>query len=169
MAIEGNARFAVSRSNGATTLEAERTKARESRSRMVPLVPQGAEESVQGSGWDIAYAALYLNSDEAAFVSGVNLRVDGAAGVRRGGAHGDARIALTVHDDPHKFAAAVAALLTSERLWRRRSDAALRHARTELSESVLDSRLGTLLGTLAARRCAAGPGGADSCRGRSLK
>ena len=84
MAIEGNARFAVSRSNGATTLEAERTKARESRSRMVPLVPQGAEESVQGSGWDIAYAALYLNSDEAAFVSGVNLRVDGAAGVRKG-------------------------------------------------------------------------------------
>ena len=51
---------------------------------MVPLVPQGAGESVQGSGWDIAYAALYLNSDEAAFVSGVNLRVDGAAGVRKG-------------------------------------------------------------------------------------
>jgi len=30
-----------------------------------------------GSGWDIAYAALYLASDEARFVTGVVLPVDG--------------------------------------------------------------------------------------------
>jgi NAD(P)-dependent dehydrogenase (short-subunit alcohol dehydrogenase family) len=38
------------------------------------LVPMGR----QGTAWDVANAALYLASDEAAFVSGIELRVDGA-------------------------------------------------------------------------------------------
>jgi NAD(P)-dependent dehydrogenase (short-subunit alcohol dehydrogenase family) len=38
------------------------------------LVPMGR----QGTAWDVADAALYLASDEAAFVSGIELRVDGA-------------------------------------------------------------------------------------------
>lgn len=36
-----------------------------------------------GSGWDIAHAALFLHSDEAGFISGVSLPVDGAGGVGR--------------------------------------------------------------------------------------
>lgn len=38
-------------------------------------VPLGGK---MGSGWDVAYAALFLHSDEARFVSGVSLPVDGA-------------------------------------------------------------------------------------------
>lgn len=46
-------------------------------------VPLGRQ---MGSGWDIAYASLFLHSDEAKFISGVSLPVDGAAGVGgRGG------------------------------------------------------------------------------------
>ena len=37
-----------------------------------------------GTAWDIAYAALYLASDEAAFVTGVTLPVDGGALLRVG-------------------------------------------------------------------------------------
>lgn len=37
-----------------------------------------------GTGWDTAYAALYLASDEAAFVSGVLLTVDGGSSVQIG-------------------------------------------------------------------------------------
>lgn len=37
-----------------------------------------------GSGWDVAYAALFLASDEANFITGVSLPVDGGASVRRG-------------------------------------------------------------------------------------
>ena len=43
-------------------------------------VPLGA----MGEAWDVAYAALYLASDEAKFVSGAILPVDGAMGVRIG-------------------------------------------------------------------------------------
>jgi NAD(P)-dependent dehydrogenase (short-subunit alcohol dehydrogenase family) len=32
-----------------------------------------------GTAWDVAYAALFLHSDEAAFISGAVLVVDGAA------------------------------------------------------------------------------------------
>lgn len=35
----------------------------------------------QGTGWDIAQAALFLASDDAAFITGVELRVDGGAGL----------------------------------------------------------------------------------------
>jgi NAD(P)-dependent dehydrogenase (short-subunit alcohol dehydrogenase family) len=38
----------------------------------------------QGTGWDTAYAALFLASDEAGFISGAILPVDGAMGVRIG-------------------------------------------------------------------------------------
>ena len=37
-----------------------------------------------GSAWDVAYAALFLASDEAKFISGVLLPVDGAQSVRVG-------------------------------------------------------------------------------------
>ncbi len=44
---------------------------RASRDRMVPL------RGGQGTAWDVAYASLYLASDEARFVTGVILPVDG--------------------------------------------------------------------------------------------
>jgi NAD(P)-dependent dehydrogenase (short-subunit alcohol dehydrogenase family) len=37
-----------------------------------------------GTGWDVGYAALYLASDEANFVTGVALCVDGGASLRAG-------------------------------------------------------------------------------------
>ena len=37
-----------------------------------------------GTAWDVANAALFLASDEANFITGVALPVDGGAGVRRG-------------------------------------------------------------------------------------
>jgi NAD(P)-dependent dehydrogenase (short-subunit alcohol dehydrogenase family) len=43
------------------------------RNRRVPLRHQ------MGSAWDVAYAALFLHSDEASFISGASLVVDGAA------------------------------------------------------------------------------------------
>jgi len=49
-----------------------------SRDRRVPL------NRKMGTGWDVAYAALFLHSDEAAFVTGVSLAVDGGDGVCRG-------------------------------------------------------------------------------------
>jgi NAD(P)-dependent dehydrogenase (short-subunit alcohol dehydrogenase family) len=46
-----------------------------SRDRRVPL------RRKMGTGWDVAYAALFLHSDEAAFITGVALAVDGGEGV----------------------------------------------------------------------------------------
>jgi NAD(P)-dependent dehydrogenase (short-subunit alcohol dehydrogenase family) len=43
------------------------------RNKRVPLQHQ------MGTAWDVAYAALFLHSDEAKFISGVSLAVDGAA------------------------------------------------------------------------------------------
>jgi NAD(P)-dependent dehydrogenase (short-subunit alcohol dehydrogenase family) len=37
-----------------------------------------------GTAWDVANAALFLASDEANFITGVTLPVDGGASVRRG-------------------------------------------------------------------------------------
>jgi NAD(P)-dependent dehydrogenase (short-subunit alcohol dehydrogenase family) len=37
-----------------------------------------------GTGWDIAHAALFLNSDEAKFITGVILPVDGGQAARIG-------------------------------------------------------------------------------------
>lgn len=50
-----------------------REKVRSDRDARVPL------KAKMGTAWDVAYAALYLASDEAQFVSGVALPVDGAA------------------------------------------------------------------------------------------
>jgi len=44
-------------------------------------VPLGAK---MGSGWDVAYAALFLASDEARFITGVLLPVDGGQSARIG-------------------------------------------------------------------------------------
>jgi NAD(P)-dependent dehydrogenase (short-subunit alcohol dehydrogenase family) len=44
-------------------------------------VPLGAK---QGTGWDIAYAALFLASDEAKFITGVLLPVDGGQSIKVG-------------------------------------------------------------------------------------
>jgi NAD(P)-dependent dehydrogenase (short-subunit alcohol dehydrogenase family) len=49
-----------------------------SRDRRVPLRRR------MGTGWDVAYAARYLHSDEAGFVTGVALAVDGGEGVSWG-------------------------------------------------------------------------------------
>jgi NAD(P)-dependent dehydrogenase (short-subunit alcohol dehydrogenase family) len=48
------------------------------RDRQVPL------RKKMGTGWDVANAALFLASDEADFITGVTLPVDGGASVRRG-------------------------------------------------------------------------------------
>jgi NAD(P)-dependent dehydrogenase (short-subunit alcohol dehydrogenase family) len=44
-------------------------------------VPLGGK---MGTAWDVAYAALFLASDEARFITGVVLPVDGGQGVRIG-------------------------------------------------------------------------------------
>jgi NAD(P)-dependent dehydrogenase (short-subunit alcohol dehydrogenase family) len=49
----------------------------EARARTVPL-------GHQGSAWDIAHAALFLASDEAAFITGVMLPVDGGQSAQVG-------------------------------------------------------------------------------------
>ena len=51
---------------------------RAARDAMVPL------KGGMGSAWDTAHAALFLASDEARFITGVLLPVDGGASVRRG-------------------------------------------------------------------------------------
>jgi len=38
----------------------------------------------QGTAWDVAYAALFLASDEAQFITGVLLSVDGGQGIKVG-------------------------------------------------------------------------------------
>jgi NAD(P)-dependent dehydrogenase (short-subunit alcohol dehydrogenase family) len=48
------------------------------RDRRVPLRRR------MGTGWDVAHAALFLHSDEAGFVTGVSLAVDGGEGVSWG-------------------------------------------------------------------------------------
>ncbi len=53
-------------------------KVRSARDAQVPL---GAK---MGSGWDVAYAALFLASDEARFITGVLLPVDGGQSSRIG-------------------------------------------------------------------------------------
>ena len=45
------------------------------------IVPLGKQ---QGTGWDTAYAALFLASEEARFITGVLLAVDGGQTARIG-------------------------------------------------------------------------------------
>ena len=47
------------------------------RDKMVPL-------GKQGTAWDVAYAALFLHSDEAGFITGISLSVDGGEAVTGG-------------------------------------------------------------------------------------
>jgi NAD(P)-dependent dehydrogenase (short-subunit alcohol dehydrogenase family) len=50
----------------------------EKRDAMVPL------RRKMGTAWDVAYAALFLASDEAGFITGVALAVDGGQSARVG-------------------------------------------------------------------------------------
>jgi NAD(P)-dependent dehydrogenase (short-subunit alcohol dehydrogenase family) len=68
MAIEGHA---TARNIPKAELRAERDK-------RVPL------RAKMGTAWDVAYAALFLHSDEAAFITGVVLPVDGGQSARIG-------------------------------------------------------------------------------------
>lgn len=68
MAIEGTAA-----ARGAT-----RDEVREVRNRMVPL------RRKMGTAWDVAYAGLFLHSDEAGFITGAVLPVDGGQAARVG-------------------------------------------------------------------------------------
>ncbi|HWA63500.1 MAG TPA: SDR family NAD(P)-dependent oxidoreductase [Caulobacteraceae bacterium] len=68
MAIEG-----ISTARGQS-----REELRAARSARVPLGGQ------MGTAWDVAHAALFLASDEAKFITGVLLPVDGGMSVRRG-------------------------------------------------------------------------------------
>src|SRR5262249_58712397 len=52
------------------------------RERRDSQVPLGAK---MGTGWDVAYASLFLHSDEARFITGVVLPVDGGQLTRVGG------------------------------------------------------------------------------------
>jgi NAD(P)-dependent dehydrogenase (short-subunit alcohol dehydrogenase family) len=51
---------------------------RAARDKQVPL------RGKMGTGWDVAYASLFLHSDEAGFITGVVLPVDGGQSVRIG-------------------------------------------------------------------------------------
>jgi NAD(P)-dependent dehydrogenase (short-subunit alcohol dehydrogenase family) len=68
MAIEGHA---AARNIPKAELRAERDK-------RVPL------KAKMGTAWDVAYAALFLHSDESAFITGVVLPVDGGQSARIG-------------------------------------------------------------------------------------
>jgi len=55
-----------------------REEVRQARDNRVPL------RNKMGTGWDVAYAALFLASDEANFITGVTLPVDGGQSIRIG-------------------------------------------------------------------------------------
>ncbi len=62
----------------ATALKRPRDEIRAERDKLVPL---GGK---MGTGWDVAYASLFLHSDEAAFITGAVLPVDGGQLTRIG-------------------------------------------------------------------------------------
>jgi NAD(P)-dependent dehydrogenase (short-subunit alcohol dehydrogenase family) len=63
----------------AAKLELPREQIRAQRDALVPL------RAKMGSGWDVAYASLFLHSDEAGFITGAVLPVDGGQLTRIGG------------------------------------------------------------------------------------
>ena len=63
----------------AAMLKIPRERIRAQRDAMVPL------RARMGSGWDVAYASLFLHSDEASFITGALLPVDGGQLTRVGG------------------------------------------------------------------------------------
>jgi NAD(P)-dependent dehydrogenase (short-subunit alcohol dehydrogenase family) len=62
----------------AQELNTSRDEVRQGRDRMVPL------RGKMGTAWDVAYASLFLHSDEAGFITGAVLPVDGGQGARIG-------------------------------------------------------------------------------------
>jgi NAD(P)-dependent dehydrogenase (short-subunit alcohol dehydrogenase family) len=68
MAIEGLSR----------SLSIDKEKLIEKRNQLVPL------RGKMGTAWDVAYAALFLASDEARFITGAVLPVDGGQSARVG-------------------------------------------------------------------------------------
>ena len=62
----------------ARAMGVERAAVAERRAAQVPLGHQ------QGTAWDVAHAALFLASDEARFITGVLLPVDGGQSARIG-------------------------------------------------------------------------------------
>jgi NAD(P)-dependent dehydrogenase (short-subunit alcohol dehydrogenase family) len=68
MAIEGHAK----------ALNIPKSELRAERDKRVPL------KNKMGTAWDVAYAALFLHSDESAFITGVALPVDGGQSARIG-------------------------------------------------------------------------------------
>jgi NAD(P)-dependent dehydrogenase (short-subunit alcohol dehydrogenase family) len=68
MAIEGQAK----------ALNVPKEQLRSERDKRVPL------KNKMGTAWDVAYAALFLHSDESAFITGVALPVDGGQSARIG-------------------------------------------------------------------------------------
>jgi len=68
MAIEGHAK----------ALHVPKAELRAERDKRVPL------KNKMGTAWDVAYAALFLHSDESAFITGVTLPVDGGQSARIG-------------------------------------------------------------------------------------
>lgn len=63
----------------AARLQIPRERIRSQRDAMVPL------RGKMGTGWDVAYASLFLHSDEAGFITGVTLPIDGGQLTRVGG------------------------------------------------------------------------------------
>lgn len=63
----------------AAALNVPREEVRAQRDALVPL------RRKMGTGWDVAYASLFLHSDEAQFITGVTLPVDGGQLARVGG------------------------------------------------------------------------------------
>jgi NAD(P)-dependent dehydrogenase (short-subunit alcohol dehydrogenase family) len=63
----------------AAALDIPREQIRAARDGMVPL------RGKMGTAWDVAYASLFLHSDEAGFITGVALPVDGGQLTRVGG------------------------------------------------------------------------------------
>ena len=63
----------------AAKLKIPRERIRAQRDAMVPL------RARMGSGWDVAHASVFLHSDEASFITGALLPVDGGQLTRVGG------------------------------------------------------------------------------------
>jgi NAD(P)-dependent dehydrogenase (short-subunit alcohol dehydrogenase family) len=63
----------------AAALNVPREEIRAQRDALVPL------RRKMGTGWDVAYASLFLHSDEAQFITGVTLPIDGGQLARVGG------------------------------------------------------------------------------------
>ena len=64
---------------GPQRVSVPREQVRDERDAVVPL------RAKMGTGWDVAYASLFLHSEEAGFITGAVLPVDGGQLARIGG------------------------------------------------------------------------------------